>query len=350
MSRFFDPRYNALAPYTPGEQPGEGKYTKLNTNESPYPPSPKVAGAVAGQVEKLNLYPDNTGAALRAAFAEQTGLDVGQILLGNGSDELLAFCFQGFCPAGAAFADITYGFYPVYSQFYGVDPLIIPLREDYSLDIHDYADLGRTIFIANPNAPTGIALSRDKIRDVLRWNPASLVVVDEAYVDFGAESALPLLSEFDNLLIIGTFSKSRQLAGGRLGYAFGCADLIADLNRMKYSFNPYNVNRLTLAAAETALRDDAYFQDCRAKVMKTREHTLKRLRERDFTCTDSMANFVFAAHSKAPAGLLHRRLREAGVLVRLFDRPRTENHLRVTIGTDEEMDIFFAALDDILKS
>lgn len=349
MSRFLEPRLNALAPYAPGEQPREGAYTKLNTNESPYPPSPAVAQAVAGQVDKLNLYPDNTSAALRQAFAEATGLGVEHILVGNGSDELLAFCFQGFCPRGAAFADITYGFYPVYAQFYDVEPKVIPLREDFTLSPHDYSDLGRTLFIANPNAPTGLALTRAEIRDILRWNPSNLVVVDEAYVDFGAESALPLLAEFDNLLIIGTFSKSRQLAGGRLGYAFGNEEVIADLVRMKYSFNPYNVNRMTLAAAEAALRDEAYFESCRDRVVKTREATLARLRARGFACTESLANFVFATHPQKPAELLYRCLRDDGVLVRWFNKPRIDNHLRITIGTDEEMDVLFAALDKILK-
>lgn len=349
MSRFLDPRYNALAPYTPGEQPAEGLFTKLNTNESPYPPSPRVAGAVAAQVDRLNLYPDNTGASLRAAFAEQTGLATEQVLLGNGSDELLAFCFQGLCPAGAAFADITYGFYPVYSQFYGAEPTVIPLQEDFTLAPEHLTGLGKTLFIANPNAPTGLALSLEQLRNILGWNPASLVIVDEAYVEFGAESALPLLAEFENLLIIGTFSKSRQLAGGRLGYAFGSPDLIADLNRMKYSFNPYNVNRLTLAAAEASLRDGEYFQRCREAVMKTRGDTLERLRERGFVCTDSLANFVFATHAKIAAGKLYFKLREAGVLVRWFNRPRIENHLRISIGTDAQMDILFTALDAILK-
>ncbi len=348
MSRFLDPRLQTLTPYTPGEQPPRGVFIKLNTNESPFPPAPGVAGAVEAAVPTLHLYSDNTAASLHRTFADQTGLAAEQVAVGNGSDELLAFCFQALCPNGAAFADITYGFYPVFCRLYGVDAHLVPLREDFSLHPADYAELGHTLFIANPNAPTGLALSREQVAMLCANDPTRLVIIDEAYVHFGAESALPLLADFDNLLIVGTFSKSRSLAGGRLGYAFGSRALIADIERVRNSFNPYNVNSLTLAAAEAALADEAYFAGCTTAIIQTRKHTLARLREMGFACTDSVANFIFASHPHMPAQTLQGALREEGIFVRWWDAPRIQNHLRISVGTDWQMDALLAALEHIL--
>ncbi len=351
MSQFLDPRFAGLVSYVPGEQPQQtGRLIKLNTNESPFAPAPGVAAAVAAETARLQLYCDPTARQVVQPLAAALGLPPAQVLCGNGSDELLAFCFFALCPAGAAFADITYGFYPVYSRVFGVDAVTIPLAQDFTLRGEDYTALHRTIFIANPNAPTGLALSRAQIEGILRANPDSLVVVDEAYVDFCAESTVPLLARYENLLVIGTFSKSRQLAGGRLGYAAGSAAVIADLTRIKNSFNPYNVNRMTQAAAAASLADTAYFAACRDKIIATRTRTLSALAQMGFLCTDSRANFVFASHPGLPAGEMAERLRERDILVRWWDLPRIENHLRITIGADDEMDTLFEALRELLRT
>lgn len=350
MSLYLDERFSALEPYTPGAQPQKTGYVKLNTNESPFPPSPMVAPAVAAEAERLNRYPDPQAADLLEAFAGWFGLKAENCFVGNGSDEILAFCFQALCPNGAAFADLTYGFYPVYCQLYGVDAKIIPLENDFSLNVETYAGLGRSIFIANPNAPTGLALSREEITKVLRSNPGSLVVVDEAYVDFGAESALPLLKEYDNLLIVGTFSKSRSLAGARLGYALGSRELISDLNRIKYSFNPYNLNRMTMAAGYAALKDESYFEDCRRQIMAVRADATAALGELGFECTDSKANFIFVCRPKLGGEQLYTRLWKKNVLVRWWNKPRIKNHLRITVGSRAEMDQLLSALREILSN
>lgn len=351
MSRFLDPKYNGIAPYTPGEQPrAGGRVIKLNTNENPYPPAPGVVPAAAAAAGKLQLYSDLTGGETLDLMAKRLGVGREQVMLSNGSDEVLAFCFQALCPGGAAFADLTYGFYPVYCALYGVAPHIVPLEEDFTLDPRAYMDCRRTLFIANPNAPTGLALDRGQIEDLLRWNRGSLVVVDEAYVDFGAETAVPLLEEFDNLLVVGTFSKARNLAGARLGYVAGSAELIADLSRIRFSFNPYNVNSMTLAAGKAALEDEAYFEDCRRKVMATRARSLGAMRDLGFACTKSVANFLFAAHPKVPAEVLQRRLYAAGIFVRWFNVPRIQNHLRITVGTEHEMERLFEEIRKILEN
>lgn len=350
MSRFFHPKFKALSPYAPGEQPLDRPFVKLNTNESPFPPAPGVLEAVTKAVPRLNLYPDNNCAGLRNAMAARYQVESDQVFLGNGSDEILAFCFQGFCPDGAAYADISYGFYPVYAQFYQIKSQVIPLAEDFTVRPNNYVGLEKTIFIANPNAPTGLALPRDEIASILHWNRSSLVVVDEAYVDFGAESVVPLVNDYDNLLVVGTFSKSRSLAGGRLGYAIGNSSVISDLKLIKYSFNPYNINSLTQAAATAAVQDEDYFCECTRKIIKTRAHAQQVLRKMGFFCTDSSANFIFATHPKIPAEQIHHRLRDAGVLVRWFNKPRISNHLRITVGSDQEMEILYEALDLAVKT
>ena len=350
MSRFLNQEYSRLAPYTPGEQPQNREYIKLNTNESPFAPSAKVEQAVLQEVQQLNLYPDPNCSVLCKALAQHFSLQADNVFVGNGSDEILAFCFQGFCADGVAFADLTYGFYPVYAQLYHVNSQVIPLSNTFMVTPSDYFGLGKTIFIANPNAPTGLALSLCDIEDVLLNNPSSLGIIDEAYVDFGACSAVSLLAKYDNLLVIGTFSKSRSLAGGRIGYALGNSQLIADLNRIKFSFNPYNINRLSLAAGTAAVEDEGYFKKCCQEIIATRKYTINALRELGFTCTDSMANFVFASHPAHAGEKLYLGLKEHGVLVRWFNQPRIENYLRITIGTKPQMDALLDALTLLLNN
>ena len=352
MSRFLSPRLDTVTPYTPGEQPQDQQYIKLNTNESPYPPSPAVLEAVSrAEVEKLRLYSDPACAELLNAAAKHFGLQPDQIMPGNGSDENLFFALHAFCDEShpLAFADITYGCYGVWCGLLHIPTHIIPLKEDFTLDPADYHGLHETIVIANPNAPTGLCLPREAIEGILRSNPDSVVIVDEAYVDFGGESCVPLIDQYENLLVVQTFSKSRQLAGARLGLAMGNAALIADLNRVKFSLNPYNINRLTLKAGQAALEDTAYFEKTRAAIMDTRAWTMQQLTDRGFTVLDSRANFVFASTGRINGGELYKELKKNGILVRHFDAPRIENWLRITIGTPEQMQALMDAVDKILE-
>ena len=352
MSRFLSPTLAAVTPYTPGEQPQDQQYIKLNTNESPYLPSPAVIAAVSEhEVEKLRLYSDPACADLLKAAATHFGLQPEQIMPGNGSDENLFFALRAFCDADhpLAYADITYGCYGVWCGLMHIPSHIIPLKEDFTLDPKDYYGLNQTIVLANPNAPTGIALPRAEIEGILKANPNNVVIVDEAYVDFGGESCVPLIDQYENLLVVQTFSKSRQLAGARLGLAMGNAKLIADLNRVKFSLNPYNINRLTLKAGQAALEDTAYFEKTRAAIMDTRAWTMQQLTDRGFTVLDSRANFVFASTGRINGGVLYKKLKENGILVRHFDAPRIENWLRITIGTPEQMQALMDAVDKILE-
>ncbi|MGI5935404.1 MAG: histidinol-phosphate transaminase [Oscillospiraceae bacterium] len=351
MSRFLTERLSALIPYTPGEQPKDmDKLLKLNTNENPYPPAPGVAELLTmGEADALRLYPDpDCGRFVRAA-ADYNGVRTENVFPGNGSDEVLAFCFLGLCPGGAAFPDITYGFYSVCAGLYGVETTIVPLREDYTINVEDYSGLRGTVFLANPNAPTGISLPLPEIEKLLCQDRDRLVVVDEAYVEFGGCTALPLLERYDNLLIVRTLSKSHSLAGARLGYALGSAGLISDLNRMRFSFNPYNINRLSLLAGAAALKDTDYFSQCRDRIIESREYTASGLRNLGFKVLDSSANFVFAGDNPKITGReYYRRLRETGTLVRHFDGPRTENYVRITIGTQPQMERLVAVTGMIL--
>ena len=352
MSKFLSPTLAAVTPYTPGEQPQDQQYIKLNTNESPYLPSPAVIAAVSEhEVEKLRLYSDPACADLLKAAAAHFGLQPEQIMPGNGSDENLFFALRAFCDADhpLAYADITYGCYGVWCGLMHIPSHIIPLKEDFTLDPKDYYGLNQTIVLANPNAPTGIALPRAEIEGILKANPNNVVIVDEAYVDFGGESCVPLIDQYENLLVVQTFSKSRQLAGARLGLAMGNAKLIADLNRVKFSLNPYNINRLTLKAGQAALEDTAYFEKTRAAIMDTRAWTMQQLTDRGFTVLDSRANFVFASTERTNGGVLYKKLKENGILVRHFDAPRIENWLRITIGTPEQMQALMDAVDKILE-
>ena len=352
MSRWISQEAERLAPYTPGEQPQDQQYVKLNTNESPFPPSPKVLKAInRAEILKLNLYSDPTCAALTEAIARRYELKAKNVLAGNGSAEELAFAFRAFCGAGqpVAFADVTYGFYKSQAALFDLDVKIIPLREDFTLHVDDYMDFPGTIVIANPNAPTGLALPRSAIEEILKSNPNHVVIVDEAYVDFGGESCVPLIDNYENLLVVQTFSKSRQLAGARLGLAMGNAKLIADLNRVKFSLNPYNINRLTLKAGKAALEDTDYFDKTRAAIVETRGWTKQQLEARGFAVLDSRSNFLFASTDKKSGGELYLKLKEKGVLVRHFDAPRISNWLRITIGTPDDMTALLRALDEILE-
>lgn len=349
MSRFISDALGALAPYTPGEQPQGAEYIKLNTNENPYPPAPDVLKAVQAEAEKLALYPDPQVKCFMQLLAEEFGLPEEQVFAGNGSDEVLAFCFGAFCSGGVAFPDITYGFYPVYATLFGLDAKIVPLKEDFTLDVNDYVNVGRTVVIANPNAPTGLALGLSEIEALLKTNPKNLVIIDEAYVDFGAQSALPLLGKYDNLLIVGTFSKSRSLAGARLGYALGSKEVISDLNRVKFSFNPYSLNRMSLAAGQEALKDKAYFKSCVQKVVSTREKTEEALIKMGFQCTKSMANFVFTAHPRLTGEQLYEGLKQKGILVRWFNSGRIKDFIRISVGTDADMQALITALKEMCE-
>ena len=350
MSRFFTESLKALQPYVPGEQPQDMQYIKLNTNESPFPASPKAVAAINGEeVSRLYLYSDPDCKALIAAIAKRYGLQPEQVTVGNGSDEVLWFALRAFCDENTplAYNDITYGCYKTWCSMLNVPSKILPLQEDYSVDLSLYRGLDSTIMITNPNAPTGLCLTVQEIEGILQENPDHVVIVDEAYVDFGGESCVGLIDKYDNLLVVQTCSKSRSLAGARLGFAMGNAELISDLNRIKFSFNPYNVNRLTCLAGIAAMEDEEYFQNCTRTVAQTREKTAAALKTMGFTLTDSKANFLFAESSRIPGGELYRKLKEKGILVRHFDKPRLENRLRITVGSEQQMEALLTALKEL---
>ena len=351
MSRFFSAKYEKLVPYTPGEQPKVLKLTKLNTNECPFPPSEKALRYAQEYTRPLNLYSDIEGTELRAALAALYGIGAENLILGNGSDEILNFAFMAFCDEKrpAAFPDISYGFYPVFAQLNRIPYTEIPLRADFSVAPEAYFELGKTIFLANPNAPTGLALTRAEVRTILEHNRDRVVVIDEAYVDFGGESCIPLIGEFDNLLVAQTFSKSRSMAGARLGFAAGNAALIADLNTIKFSTNPYNVNSMTLALGLGVVLDEETTQaNCRA-VMENRAYTTTALTELGFTVLPSSANFIFAKSDRIGGGALYEALKARGVLIRHFNADRIKDYNRITIGTKEQMDILLKNIRDILE-
>jgi len=351
MSRFFSDKYSLLTPYTPGEQPQQMKYVKLNTNESPFPPSEKALDYAAANTRPLNLYSDPECAGLNRLLAEAYGLSPDEVITTNGSDEILNFAFMAFCDANtpAVFPDITYGFYPVFAALNGLPYREIPLKEDFSVAPADYYGAKATVFIANPNAPTGIALTRGEIEGIIKANADNVVVVDEAYVDFGGESCIPLIHKYKNLLVTQTFSKSRSLAGARLGYGIACRELIGDLNTIRYSTNPYNINSMTMATGIGVLLDKPYFDANCGKIIENRAYTVSRLRELGFEVLPSSANFVFARTPKMEGGELYRRLKDKGILVRHFDKTRISDFNRITIGTAEQMDILIDALKMLLE-
>ena len=351
MSRFFSTKFSGLDPYTPGEQPQDMVYTKLNTNESPFPPCEAVVTAAREAAARLQLYPDPDCKALTAALAKACGVRPEQVIVNNGSDETLYFAFMAYCDQThpAVFPDITYGFYPVFAELLGIPYSEIPLKDDLRIDLDRFCGAGATVFIANPNAPTGIALTTDEIERILRSNPDNVVVVDEAYVDFGAESAVRLTDRYDNLLVVQTFSKSRSLAGGRLGYGVGNEKLIADLNAIKYSTNPYNINRMTAAAGVASLENDEINKNNCLTVQNNRAYTVKALEALGFTCTPSLANFIFVKNEKINGKTLYLELKKRGVLIRHFEKDRIREYNRITIGSREQMDILLTKTKEILE-
>ena len=340
--RFWSPEVRELEPYVPGEQPKIQNLLKLNTNENPYPPSPKVVEAVQAvlheQADALRLYPDPDATALKQAIAKQQNIDVSQVFVGNGSDEVLAHIFKAFFlqDEPILYPDITYSFYPVYSQFFGTKTKEIPLNENFEIDVRDYTQPNGGVIITNPNAPTSIALSLAEIEQVLQANPDRVVVIDEAYVDFGAESAVSLINRYENLVVCQTTSKSRSLAGLRVGFAIAQSHLIAALETVKNSFNSYPIDRFAIAAAVASFEDQAYFEEQCQKVISSREKLVRDLTELGFNVLPSKANFIFATHSQHDAGQLAQKLREQGIIVRYFNKPRINQFLRITVGTDEQ--------------
>ncbi|EXB06001.1 TPA: histidinol-phosphate transaminase [Acinetobacter baumannii] len=340
--RFWSPEVRELEPYVPGEQPKIHNLLKLNTNENPYPPSPKVVEAVQAvlheQADVLRLYPDPDATALKQAIAKQQNINVSQVFVGNGSDEVLAHIFKAFFlqDEPILYPDITYSFYPVYSQFFGTKTKEIPLNENFEIDVRDYTQPNGGVIITNPNAPTSIALSLAEIEQVLQANPDRVVVIDEAYVDFGAESAVSLINRYENLVVCQTTSKSRSLAGLRVGFAIAQSHLIAALEAVKNSFNSYPIDRFAIAAAVASFEDQAYFEEQCQKVISSREKLVRDLTELGFNVLPSKANFIFATHSQHDAGQLAQKLREQGIIVRYFNKPRINQFLRITVGTDEQ--------------
>ena len=349
MSRFFSKKYAALTPYTPGEQPQDMKYIKLNTNESPFPPSEKAVIAAEREAKQLQLYSDPECRTLTDKMAELLGVSKDEVLFTNGSDDILNFAFMAFCDdeTPAAFCDITYGFYPVFAKLNGIEYEEIPLREDFSVDVEKFYGIGKTIFIANPNAPTGIALPLSEIEEIVKRNPANVVVVDEAYVDFGAESAVKLIHKYPNLLVTQTFSKSRSMAGGRLGFGVGCRELIRDLNTLKYSTNPYNINRMTMAAGIGIIEDEAYTRENCKKICQNREFTVAELEKLGFETLTSSANFIFTKNKRICGANLYSELKARGILVRYFNKPRLSDFVRITIGSYEQMEALIKTIKEM---
>ena len=351
MSRFFSEKYIDLEPYVPGELPKNKREIKLNTNENPYPPLQEVTDAVAEESRKLNLYSDPDSLELRRALADNLEVPEDHLIVTNGSDEILNFAFMAFCDdhIPAVFPDVTYGFYPVFAQINQLPSRAIPPKDDLTSDINKFFQVAGTLFIANPNAPTGIALKKSEIEQILQNNTYNVVVVDEAYVDFGAESCLPLVEAYDNLLVTRTFSKSRSLAGARLGVGIAQPELIADLNAVRNSTNPYNVNRLTAAAGIACLKHDDYnMENCR-KIIETRSWSERALKDLGFEMTTSRTNFLFARHPDISGDELYKRLKDRGILIRHFKGQRICDYNRITIGTPEQMEKLVEAIKEILE-
>ena len=352
MKEFWSGRIRDAVPYVPGEQPREGKFIKLNTNECPYPPSPRVVEAIRQAAgDELRFYPDPECLALRRAIAKREGLKPEQVFCSNGSDEVLAFAFQAFFDPEReiVFPRITYSFYPVYTDYFGLRCRRVPMNPDFSDPVDELCGSNGGVVLCNPNAPTGIAVGLDVVEKLLRANPDVAVIVDEAYVDFGARSAVPLIDKYPNLLVVQTASKSRALAGLRVGWAMGQENLISGLRCVRDSINSYTVDRVAQAGARAAIEDEDYFQSIRRRVMDTRERTAKVLKQMGFIVLPSQANFLFLSHPNHGGKELLDALRERGILVRWWSDPPIENWLRVTIGTDEEMEEFARGLREIVS-
>ena len=351
MSKYFSEKYKSLIPYVPGEQPKDKKYIKLNTNESPFPPSKKAQEMAIEAAKELNLYPDPDCTKLREDIAELYNIDKDEVMFVNGSDDILNFAFMAYCDSKtpAAFADITYGFYEVFAKINNVPYKIIPLNEKYELNIADYFNLNSTIFIANPNAPTGIAISLKDIEQILQNNINNIVVIDEAYVDFGGESAVKLINKYDNLLVTQTFSKSRSMAGARLGMCFANKNIIQDLNTIRYSQNPYNINRMTMAVGIGTINDNEYtIKNCET-IIKNREYTISELKKLGFETLKSSANFIFTRNAKCSGEYLYKSLKDKGVLVRYFNKDRLKDFVRITIGSIDQMQTLIEKIKEILE-
>ena len=353
--RFWSPEVRELEPYVPGEQPKIQNLLKLNTNENPYPPSPNVVEAVQAvlthQADALRLYPDPDATALKHAIAKQQNIEVSQVFVGNGSDEVLAHIFKAFFlqDEPILYPDITYSFYPVYSQFFGTKTKEIPLNDNFEIEFKDYVQPNGGVIITNPNAPTSIALGLAEIEQILKANPDRVVVIDEAYVDFGAESAVSLVNRYENLVVCQTTSKSRSLAGLRVGFAIAQSHLIAALEAVKNSFNSYPIDRFAIAAAVASFEDQTYFEEQCQKVISSREKLVDELTALGFKVLPSKANFIFASHPSHDAGQLAQQLREQGIIVRYFNKPRINQFLRITVGTDEQNERLVHTLkEDIL--
>ncbi len=349
MSRFLNQRCQSLEAYIPGEQPQDMQYIKLNTNESPYPPAPSVVNAMTGeQVELLRLYPDPTARTLKEKLAKRYAVKPENVFVSNGSDETLNFAFLAFGGKGAVFPDISYGFYEVFGNLYGIQYEKIPLKADFSVDFRDYCGKGKLVVLANPNAPTGMGIPVGQIEEIVKSNPESVVLIDEAYVDFGGQTALPLIQKYDNLLVVRTFSKSRCLAGGRLGYAFANPQLIADMEKIQFSTNPYNINRLTLLLGEATVDAEDYYREACRRIIKTRSRTAEKLTQLGFQVLPSQTNFLFAKTARLDGLSLYRELKRRGILVRHFESPRIRQFNRITIGTPGQMQTFIDAVNSIL--
>lgn len=350
MSRFLTEKLARLKAYVPGEQPKGKRYVKLNTNESPYPPPSCVIEAVNGnELEDLRLYSDPECSNLKTKLADLYGVLQKNVFLSNGSDEILNFAFMAYSDRGVIFPDITYGFYSVFADLYDAEAEIVPLNEDFTINIDAFCGKNKLVVIANPNAPTGIALDLAQIEKIISSNPQGIVIIDEAYVDFGAQSAYKLTEKYDNLLVVGTYSKSRSMAGARLGFGFANAEIIADLERIKYSTNPYNINRMTMAAGIGMLEDEEYTINNCKQIIKNREYTQDALKALGFEQTPSATNFVFAKHKDIGGEKLYLELKKRGILVRHFGSERICEYNRITIGTREQMERLIDAIGNIIK-
>lgn len=341
-----------VTPYVPGEQPNQSRMIKLNTNENPYPPSPRVEEALwQMDVQRLRLYPDPGAAELVEALARRYQVEPEQVFVGVGSDDVLAMAFLTYfnSPKPILFPDITYSFYDVWAQLYGIPYVTKPLDDKLCLVKEDYFGENGGIVLANPNAPTGVAAPLSVIREILDHNRDVIVIVDEAYIDFGGESAVSLIAEYDNLLVVQTFSKSRSLAGMRIGYGLGRPELIRCLMDVKYSFNSYTMSTAAIRLGAVAVEDEQHFRETTEKIVATRERVKKELSAQGFVFPDSQSNFIFATHPELSARELFEALRENHIYVRYFDKPRIEDYLRITVGTDQEMDIFLAFVQDYIE-
>lgn len=348
MSEFLSGRARAIKPYTPGEQNRGRSFIRLNTNESPFPPPKSVTDAIAETSARLNVYSDPEARELRRAIADYHGVAPDCVTVGNGSDETLAFIVASFAgERGIAAADVTYSFYKTTASFFGVPYEEVRVRDDFSLDAEKFHALDKLVMLANPNAPTGLSISNEAISRVAETNPDSVVVVDEAYADFAGFTAVPLTARHGNLIVVRTFSKSRFLAGARLGYSVSCPELAADLERVRFAWNPYNVNAMTQAAGIAALSEDAYYRPRWREIANSRGYTKRELRRLGFFVTDSDANFVFCRRDETPSAALYAKLREAGILVRLLPGERTGGFLRITIGAQGEAETLIGILEKI---